>query len=605
MFAERAKECMALLGASTSDISRSAECDASNFSRLVNGMRAPRHGGVASRRFARGLYLYADAHNRMQALCDLVGCPVNDSAEHIQRRLTYWLFGDASEADNEAPRKPRKPAPQFRSFGEKLDAVMKLSELSNIRLGKLVSLDSSYISRFRNGFRSPRSNPQVAETLCRVLFERVCELGRLEKLCELCGGHMSEENRDSAYALFCDWLCDYDSEDTGLMVERLLDRIDSFPPEKPADGPLALPEAEEILADTRTVYRGTDGIRAAVVRFLSAALESGTKALWLFSDQNMDWMTGDEDFLEKWTTLMSACVQSGIRIRIVHNLDRGPGEMMDAIINWLPLYMSGMIESYSCDKQRDTRFSHTLFLCPGVACIEGFHLAGQEYNGIYRYHTDPDTIGMYGQMFSGLLSGSHRLVRIIDNASADASIFKQGVHGMTVLGTALSLATMPEETLERVMARGSIPAPDRAAIRTAQRERRELMMSSLADSYVQECIPVADDEALFAEEVPIDLPVAAMNYTPSEYGEHIRQILSLSDHYAAYRFVALPQAPFAHTQILITADTVAVRRLRAPFVTFVISHPVLCRSFFTYANRMITQFRQDKLALHHELERYL
>ena len=117
MFAERAKECMALLGACTADISRSAECDASNFSRLVNGVREPRHGGVASRHFARGLYLYADEHNLMKELCELVGCPVNDSAEHIQRRLTYWLFGDASEADTDAPRKPRKSVPTYRSFG--------------------------------------------------------------------------------------------------------------------------------------------------------------------------------------------------------------------------------------------------------------------------------------------------------------------------------------------------------------------------------------------------------------------------------------------------------------------------------------------------------
>ena len=132
----------------------------------------------------------------------------------------------------------------------------------------------------------------------------------------------------------------------------------------------------------------------------------------MYSDENLDWMTADQSFREKWALLMSACVRNGTKIRIIHNIRRDLDEMSAAIINWMPLYMSGMIESYYCTRSGESRFSHTLFLCPGEYCIGASHVIGTESNGIYHYYTDKDELNICREQFDALLSVSRPLVSI-------------------------------------------------------------------------------------------------------------------------------------------------------------------------------------------------
>ena len=91
--------------------------------------------------------------------------------------------------------------------------------------------------------------------------------------------------------------------------------------------------------------------------------------------------------------------------------------MSDAITSWLPLYMSGMIESFYSRKKNDGKFTHTLFLCPGYACINAWHVTGAEAGGIYHYDTDPKILSFLESSFQELLAFSLPLVRIIPASS--------------------------------------------------------------------------------------------------------------------------------------------------------------------------------------------
>ena len=81
--------------------------------------------------------------------------------------------------------------------------------------------------------------------------------------------------------------------------------------------------------------------------------------------------------------------------------------------------------------------------------------------------------------------------------------------------------------------------------------------------------------------------------------------MALSEEIPQYRFYALPDAPFANTQIVLSDDLVTVSRLNAPQVTFLISHPAMYEAFVAYADRMTARYKQDKLTTKRLLERYL
>lgn len=602
MFSEKLNKILTLLDVTSGDFARFAGCDKSYISRLSCGARVPKNGGAGAWRIVDGIYSSADEKGKTAGICELISCKEQNSADAIKAQIMAWLY----DGENAAPKKPKPPKDKvpYRVFGEKLDAVMELAEISNIRLGNLVNIDTSYISRFRNGLRSPKSNPHTMDAICTALLRRLGEQNKIKQLAALMKVNTDAlTDEDETFSLFHDWLYDTEKTDSSSVIEKLLENIDTFS----IDAKTPLPSFEEVAATVKcedTVYFGSTGLQNAVIRFLGGVISDGGKELYLYSDQNMNWLT-DPEFRLKWASLMLCCVQKGVKIHVIHNVDRDVSEMIEAIISWLPLYMSGMIRSYYCKKQKNPRFSNTVFLCPGVACIKGSNVIGTEdQNGEYRYDTDAKILEMHQAAFHSLLADAKQLVRIYGNLESEG-VVHTGYSGMTVLGTTLPLATMPKETLVSILERCGADETVKNRAFSVWESRKRLLNVTLNESFVHECIPVADEESLFENKVLTDIPGLNVAYTPKEYAEHIRNIIALSDESPKYRFCALPDAPFANTQIVLFDNLVTVSRLNAPQVTFLISHPAMYEAFMAYADSITARYKQDKLTTKRLLERYL
>ena len=602
MFSERLNKIFTLLDVTSGDFARFAGCDKSYISRLSCGARVPKNGGAGAWRIVDGIYASADEKGKTAGICQLISCEDQNSADGIKSQIMAWLYG-GEEVTDKKPKAPKDKVP-YRVFGEKLNAVMELAEISNIRLGNLVNIDTSYISRFRNGLRSPKYNPRTMDAICTALLRRLGEQNRIKQLAALMKADPDAlTDEEEAFSLFHDWLYDTEKTDSSSVIEKLLETIDTFS----IDAKTPLPSFEEVAATVKcedTVYFGSTGLQNAVIRFLGGVISGGGKELYLYSDQNMNWLT-DPAFRLKWAALMLCCVQKGIKIHVIHNVDRDVSEMIEAIISWLPLYMSGMIRSYYCKKQKNLRFSNTIFLCPGVACIKGSNVIGTEdQNGEYRYDTDTRILEMHQAAFHRLLADAKQLVRIYGNLESEG-VIHTGYSGVTVLGTALSFATMPKETLVSILERCGADENVKNRAFSVWESRKRFLNVTLNESFVHECIPVADEESLFSNKVSADIPGITVTYTPKEYAEHIRNIMALSEENPQYRFYALPDAPFDNTQIVLSDDLVTVSRLNAPQVTFLISHPAMYEAFMAYADSITARYKQDKLTTKRLLERYL
>lgn len=604
MFSEKLNNILALLDVSSADFARFAGCDKSYISRIKSGARVPKNGGTGAWRLVESIYSCADEKGKTGAICKLISCKDQNSADTVKARIMAWLF-DGEEFTDKKP-KLRKDKVPYREFGEKLDAVMELAELSNIRLGNLINIDTSYISRFRNGLRSPKSNPQTMDAICTALLHRLGEQDKIIQLAALMkvnSDAMTDE--EEAFSLLHDWLFDTEKNDSSSVIERLLETIDSFS----IGTKIPLPSfeeaaAEEIVRMNDSVYFGSAGLQNAVIRFLASVISGGGKELFLYSDQNMNWLSAPE-FRLKWAALMLRCVQKGIKINVMHNVDRNASEMIEAIINWLPLYMSGMISSFYCKKQKDSCFSNTFFLCPGVACIKGSNVIGTEDKcGEYRYDTDLTILEIRQTAFNVLLGGAKQLVRKFGVFEIEDFI-QAGNSGMTLLGATLPLATMPKKTLASILERCCADETIKKKAFSVWKSRKRLLDESMRKSFAHECIPVADEESLFSGKVFADIPGLNVTYTPDEYAEHIRNIITLSDENPHYRFYALPEAPFENTQILLSDNLVTVNKLNGPQVIFLISHPAIYEAFTVYSDTITSPYKLDKLSTKRLLERYL
>ena len=599
MFTERFNKIMKIIGAKPTDIAGIIGCDRSAVDRICKGSRVPQNGGKSALRFVAAIYSFADEHGKTADVLNEIGCSVSSSAEQIKGEIMRWLY------DGEEPIKVHKEAPtalhSHDKFGHRFSAILDLAEFSNVRFGKLLNIDPSYISRFRNGLRTPLSNSKLTDEMCRVLYSRLKGQKRLSNLARLMNISPENLHDDTTWekALYY-WLFLSEDNTVSSFVVGMVDQIGSFSADI-IKSPLTFEQAADkaVLSDNQPLYHGIVGLQAAVIRFLGNVIERKEKDLYLYSDQNIDWITADKAFQMKWTSLMIQCVTSGVKIHIIHNIERDLTEIGEAIRSWLPLYPSGQIESFYLNGQKNTNISTTLFLCPGYACIYGNNVVGTENDsGNYLYETEPEKINMCRQFFDTLLGKANRLIRVCK--TADFYLFEKLSSDITVLSCCPTVFSMPENLFSECFNRYELKV-DSSDAHDIYKQMKCFFEKALVSGHFHECAPLPSDEDLFnGKNYPEFLSTP---YSPQEFAEHTKNIISLLDN-TKYRFYPLPEPSFLDVQLIISEKSVAVSRLKAPFFTIFLEHPLLCRAFVEYADSVKKLYNQDKVTLKRKLEGY-
>ncbi|MBR3640492.1 MAG: hypothetical protein IKN53_00500 [Oscillibacter sp.] len=603
MFTERFNELLSqTCQTTTGEFAKITKYDRSYVSHLRNGDRMPKAGHSAARRLSRAVYVCAAERNGLDALCDQVGAPRGADEETLCAAVHTWLFGEAPAQRETRPAAPAARGRRRSSFGDRLGLAMELANVSAMRLARALNVDASLISKYRSGLRVPRVNHPVIREIGAVLAARIYALDRIAGLAQLLGVPRAELTGESVGAKRLEaWLRDFSAADTSL-IEGFLEGVDAFP--SGAGAPLLPPEAaadEATRNDCAEYYDGVDGLRRAVLRFLANAVESRQPSLLLYSDQSIDWLVTDRDFALRWASLMSAYVGGGGKIRIIHNVDRGLEEMIEAIRKWLPLYLSGGIESWYCTRSGGDRFTHTLFLAPQRACIFGVHAAQGEHRARYRYATQAQDLAHYAALFEDLLADCRPLLtmsRYGAGARLPAVMRDGAVHSVV---RTLSLATMPEPLLRAVLARSAVSDETARKVLAERASQRELMEELLERGEFRECIALPEEAALYGGQVALDTAYAPLFYLPEEYGEHVRSVLALTEQTPNYHVYPLKEPPFARIK-LVASEHAAV--IVSHPITFTATNPLMCRAFVGFAERLEEQYDVDRVALRDKLKQY-
>lgn len=377
MFTERLNIAIGLIGATNAEIAGLYGCDRSNISRIRSGNRIPASDSLVSRKLVAALAEFAYNNGTYGAILDKIGLCEPVKRNEAEAALMKWLYSGDPNGKKSGSAQP------FRYFGEKLGASMVVAKISNIRLARALNVDPSHISRFRNGQRTPKSNPKLVTAICDVLLERCTVERTLAMLSGLTGIPESELSRE----VFKAWLCDFNVESYGEAIEELINSVSGI-------GSAEAPDPGEIeeLPGERAEFFGTGELKKGILNLLAKAVKRGAEELLFYSDQKYDWIREDQAFLSEWSSYMLAVVNSGIRVRTIHSLDKEPDEIVETLRRWLPLYVSGSISAYYTKKQPDMQFSHFLIIAPGIGAISGTCLREREKTGTYYYHSNHEII---------------------------------------------------------------------------------------------------------------------------------------------------------------------------------------------------------------------
>ena len=400
MLKQRIEILLEALGAGVGEIAAFTEMDVTNISRLKSGARTPKPNSSTVEKLIDGIILYCEKENKTDTLKRLL----NAEGGELKEALRKWLF-------------PKENAVNTGSFPARLNAVMTLTEMTNRELSRKINLDSSYISRIRSGSRLLKPSSSLYDAISHAVFSRALEKNLIEEIKTLI--KYSGGDDESLYYGFKSWLCNFNPEDKE--IRALLKSIDDIEP--PQSFPFDV-STLDLSYEEKERYIDDSGLQEAVIRFLSEVINSDAKAIFLYSDSSIDWMTKDKSYSAKWTYLMLRLVSKGIKIKIIHNIDRKLPDMVNAIQSWLPLYMSCCIEPYYTNIKEGKRFTHTLFVCPGVACVSAFNPYGDSH-ALFHYYTDEAEIDYGVYQFNALIKNSLPLVHMQKGKSSNPNAYKQ------------------------------------------------------------------------------------------------------------------------------------------------------------------------------------
>ena len=97
----------------------------------------------------------------------------------------------------------------------------------------------------------------------------------------------------------------------------------------------------------------------ATLDFLKAtALSRSREPVFICSDMPIEELAQDMEFSKKWMLGLAAILKKGLRLDMVHDLNRPFGEMMLGLESWIPLYMTGVSPRQT---ERRLRASAVLF----------------------------------------------------------------------------------------------------------------------------------------------------------------------------------------------------------------------------------------------------
>ena len=179
-FVSTLNEYCTLLDCSSKDLAERSGVSPSTLSRYRSGRRTPSYEGESVRKLAYGIVSIAQER----------GVAGIGSEEDVSRELLAGL-DHRSEC-----------------FSRRLDALMRTLQISNVEMARQVAVDPSYLSRIRNGRRSP-ADPQGLAQRCAeyiVGHRHDRELLR-ETLMVIGGGAEAPEQSDAELeALIARWL---------------------------------------------------------------------------------------------------------------------------------------------------------------------------------------------------------------------------------------------------------------------------------------------------------------------------------------------------------------------------------------------------------------
>ena len=157
--------------------------------------------------------------------------------------------------------------------------------------------------------------------------------------------------------------------------------------------------------------RGMEGITRTAVETAFRDALIAQSAVTMYSDLPMTEMSRDSQFPKKWMYGMAMMLKKGLRLNMIHNVDRPFHEMMLGLESFIPMYMTGQISPYYLSGMQTSAFRHMLWVS-GAAALQGDCICGHIGDGRMYLTNQKTDVAHYQKRAGQLLKRALPLMEI-------------------------------------------------------------------------------------------------------------------------------------------------------------------------------------------------
>jgi len=322
-----------------------------------------------------------------------------------------------------------------------INKLMESFGVSGKELADAINVDYSLVSKWKLLKRKLSPHSVHTKRIAAYFMSLDLQTGyaRIRKLLLSSYPETQMETGKKTEALLCKWLSHSDD----------LLPIKTFVPER------GIAHAESFF-----VYDGNEGRRQAIRDLFEYMLQlPGKHDINMYSHEEMQWMIEDPDFLEEFRLSMLHLINRGHYIRIIHTIDRSPDSITSVLHFWIPMHMSGGLQSYYFSKYGDFTERNSIWMVEGEIALVGNSALNDGKDRYSAIVIDGISLYHYNNVFSNYIKECKPLTRVYSEPKEMFEIMKDvsSILEPAYLFSQIPLFTsLPSELLVRILSENGI-----------------------------------------------------------------------------------------------------------------------------------------------------
>ena len=549
-----------IIGCTAKELSKASNISPAVLSRYRNGTRIPKYNSDQLIQLINGLDILTKKYNTKELNKDII-------KKEFERILN-------------------KDTINFELFRTNYNILINTLNVNVSEMSRYIGFDASYLSKIKTGSRKPQNLNDFSNAVNKYIVTNYNDQISLELLSRLIKTDINNlKNKDLYFNILKKWLNNNTNiEDNN--INNFLTKLDNFDLNDYINtikfNKIKIPTLPAQLPNSKTYY-GLNGFKTSQLDILKRIILSKSKEdIFFYSNMPMIEASKDKEFSKKFTIGLALILKKGLKLNMIHNLERPFNELMLGLEGWIPLYMTGLINSYYLKDNSNTIYSH-IECTSGTNALSGICPTGHINRSKILVTNKKNEVKYYQENNKLLLKKADKLINIY-NIGKEKEYLQIINNNSNIKGnrinilTSLPLYTIDNTLLKDILSFNKINIEEQQFIIDAINNEKNRINIILKHSKITDKITLLSETDFQKQTQYIDLSKICFNkkiiYNYDLYKRH----LLLTQKYTNnnYNYQINKNNIFKNINIYIIKDKqVIITKTNNPTIHFIIYYPKL------------------------------